>query len=91
MFRYSILNFFQDIHVRISAFLQDKVQHNSGRFVVAPPVEVFTRHHAPGTIRFMDTAGEVVETTKFHPGQSYKWGYNTDCVSFHHSKPWFLY
>ena len=39
MFRYSILNFFQDIHVRISAFLQDKVQHNSGRFVVAPPVD----------------------------------------------------
>ena len=81
MFRYSILNFFQDIHVRISAFLQDKVQHNSGRFVVAPPVEVFTRHHAPGTIRFMDTAGEVVETTKFHPGQSYKWGHNTNAAS----------
>ena len=31
VFRYSILNFFQDIHVRISAFLQDKVQHNNGR------------------------------------------------------------
>jgi len=72
--RYSILNFFQDIHVRISAFLQDNVQHNTGRFVMYPPLDVYTDTglETPGTIRFMDQFGEVVETTKFHPGQTYK-------------------
>ena len=72
--RYSILNFFQDIHVRISAFLQDNVQHNTGRFVMFPPLDVFTDAglETPGTIRFMDQCGEVVETNKFHPGQTYK-------------------
>ena len=70
--RYSILNFFQDIHVRISAFLQDKVQHNNGKFVMHPVTAVYTGMEIPGTIRYMDSSGEVVETVKFHPGQMYK-------------------
>ena len=70
--RYSILNFFQDIHVRISAFLQDKVQHNDGRFVISPPTVVYPGTDLPGTIKFMNSSGEVVETNKFYPGQEYR-------------------
>ena len=70
--RYSILNFFQDIHVRISAFLQDNVQHNDGRFVISPPTVVYPGAEPPGTIKLMNSSGEVVETNKFYPGQEYR-------------------
>ena len=38
-----------------------------------PVTAVYTGMEIPGTIRYMDSSGEVVETVKFHPGQNYKW------------------
>ena len=37
-----------------------------------PNTTLYPGVETPGTIRFMNTSGEVVETNKFHPGQVYK-------------------
>ena len=40
--------------------------------MLPPNTTLFHGVETPGTIRFMDTSGEVIETTKFHPGQVYE-------------------
>ena len=66
------MNFLQDIHVRVSVFLQEGAQHSDGRFARAPVTTLSPGIEAPGTVRFMDpSTGEVAETVKFHPGQLY--------------------
>ena len=40
--------------------------------MLPPNTTLFPGVETPGTIRFMDASGEVVETTKFHPGQVYE-------------------
>lgn len=37
-----------------------------------PNTTLYPGVETPGTIRFMNSSGEVVETNKFHPGQVYK-------------------
>ena len=72
LYRHSILNFLQDIHVRVSVFLQEGAQHSDGKFARAPVTTISPGIEAPGTVRFMDpSTGEVAETVKFHPGQLY--------------------
>ena len=66
------MNFLQDIHVRVSVFLQEGAQHSDGKFARAPVTTISPGIEAPGTVRFMDpSTGEVAETVKFHPGQLY--------------------
>ena len=66
------MNFLQDIHVRVSVFLQEGAQHSDGKFARAPITTISPGIEAPGTVRFMDpSTGEVAETVKFHPGQLY--------------------
>ena len=66
------MNFLQDIHVRVSVFLQEGAQHSDGKFARSPVTTISPGIEAPGTVRFMDPAtGEVAETVKFHPGQLY--------------------
>ena len=48
------------------------MQHNDGRFVISPPTLVYPGTDLPGTIKFMNSSGEVVETAKFYPGQEYR-------------------
>ena len=48
------------------------MQHNDGRFVISPPTVVYPGAELPGTIKFMNSSGEVVETNKFYPGQEYR-------------------
>ena len=48
------------------------MQHNDGRFVISPPTLVYPGTDLPGTIKFMNSSGEVVETNKFYPGQEYR-------------------
>jgi hypothetical protein len=71
--RHSILNFLQDIHVRVTMFLQQGVQSpEDGAFMMPPNAVLSPGVEPPGTIRLMDPAtGEVAETLKFPPGQLY--------------------
>ena len=40
--------------------------------MISPPTLVYPGTDLPGTIKFMNSSGEVVETAKFYPGQEYR-------------------
>ena len=40
--------------------------------MISPPTVVYPGTDLPGTIKFMNSSGEVVETNKFYPGQEYR-------------------
>ena len=49
--RQTLLNFFQDMHIRVSVFLRDKVQNQNGRFVISCDGPVPYGSDIPGTIQ----------------------------------------
>ena len=51
LIRQTLLHFFQDMHIRVSIFLKDKVQSQNGRFVLPPGGPVPHGMETPGTIR----------------------------------------
>uniref|UniRef100_A0A8C4WXP2 Organic solute carrier partner 1 n=1 Tax=Eptatretus burgeri TaxID=7764 RepID=A0A8C4WXP2_EPTBU len=63
--RQMLLYFFQDLHIRVSLFLKDKVQSSNGRFIlpVSGPVPCGTE--PPGTIRIYNNVGAVMKTKTF--------------------------
>eukprot|EP00794_Sanderia_malayensis_P000619 gene619-1282_t len=54
LIRTTILSFFQDMHIRVSIFLKDKVQSPNGRFVLQINGQLPWGTEVPGTIRFFN-------------------------------------
>lgn len=72
LIRLTLLNFFQDMHIRVSIFLKDKVQNSNGRFVLplSGPLPHGTEN--PGLIRYFIESGNEIKTLQFAPGGSYQ-------------------
>ncbi|XP_033741244.1 protein OSCP1-like [Pecten maximus] len=65
LIRQTLLNFFQDMHIRVSIFLKDKVQNSNGRFVLPKSGTLPWGTDSPGVIRLYDANGSVRNTTNF--------------------------
>ncbi|XP_021376797.1 protein OSCP1-like isoform X2 [Mizuhopecten yessoensis] len=65
LIRQTLLNFFQDMHIRVSIFLKDKVQSSNGRFVLPDSGTLPWKTESPGTIRLYDASGNVRNTSQF--------------------------
>ncbi|XP_049800809.1 protein OSCP1 isoform X1 [Schistocerca nitens] len=63
--RKSILNFFQDLKIRVSVFMRQKLQNSDGKFVIDPSGLVPPGCDIPGEIRSYDETGEIKDVTKF--------------------------
>ncbi|XP_064204176.1 protein OSCP1 isoform X2 [Anguilla rostrata] len=71
LIRQTLLVFFQDMHIRVSIFLKDKVQNSNGRFVLPTSGPVPHGTQVPGSIRIFSCAGEEVKRLQFPNGGSY--------------------
>lgn len=69
--RQTLLSFFQDMHIRVSIFLKDKVQTSNGRFVLSTGGPLPNGTESPGCIRLFDEKGNQVKTTNFPSGGNY--------------------
>jgi len=65
LIRQTLLIFFQDMHIRVSIFLKDKVQMPNGRFVLPKGGKVPWDSETPGVIRFYDEKGEQSNISSF--------------------------
>ncbi|XP_028415407.1 protein OSCP1-like [Dendronephthya gigantea] len=65
LIRQSLLSFLQDLHIRVSIFLKDKVQNTNGKFVLPTDGAVPFSSEVPGTIRYYDENGKVYKTNEF--------------------------
>ncbi|XP_008271889.2 protein OSCP1 isoform X2 [Oryctolagus cuniculus] len=71
LIRQTLLIFFQDLHIRVSIFLKDKVQNSNGRFVLPVSGPVPWGTEVPGLIRMFNHKGEEVKKIKFKHGGNY--------------------
>jgi len=72
MLRQTQLNFFQDMHIRVSIFLKDKVQNQDGGFVFEKGGSVPHDTEIPGTIRVFGADGTPSRMETFSPGEIYQ-------------------
>lgn len=68
LIRQSLLAFLQDLHIRVSIFLKDKVQNTNGKFVLPIDGAVPWAAEVPGLIRYHDENGKVCKTSEFDSG-----------------------
>ena len=68
LIRQSLLSFLQDLHIRVSIFLKDRVQNSNGKFVLPTNGAVPFTSDVPGTIRYYDENGKVFKTSEFDSG-----------------------
>lgn len=71
LIRQTLLIFFQDMHIRVSIFLKDKVQNSNGRFVLPTSGPVPYGTHTPGLIRMFSCSGEEVRRMQFCDSGNY--------------------
>ncbi|XP_051999547.1 protein OSCP1-like isoform X3 [Xyrauchen texanus] len=71
LIRQTLLIFFQDMHIRVSIFLKDKVQNSNGRFALPTSGPVPYGTHSPGLIRMFRCTGEEVKSLQFRDGGNY--------------------
>ncbi|XP_023489155.1 protein OSCP1 isoform X1 [Equus przewalskii] len=71
LIRQTLLIFFQDLHIRVSIFLKDRVQNSNGRFVLPVSGPVPWGTEVPGLIRMFNSKGEEVKTVEFKHGGNY--------------------
>ncbi|XP_006886515.1 PREDICTED: protein OSCP1 isoform X1 [Elephantulus edwardii] len=71
LIRQTLLTFFQDLHIRVSIFLKDKVQNSNGRFVLPISGPVPWGTEVPGLIRMFNKKGKEVKRIQFHHGGNY--------------------
>ncbi|XP_028984958.1 protein OSCP1 isoform X1 [Betta splendens] len=74
LIRQTLLIFFQDMHIRVSIFLKDKVQNSNGRFVLPTSGPVPHGTQVPGLIRMFSCTGEEVTRLQFNNGGNYTAG-----------------
>uniref|UniRef100_A0A8C5P5E0 Organic solute carrier partner 1 n=1 Tax=Jaculus jaculus TaxID=51337 RepID=A0A8C5P5E0_JACJA len=60
LIRQTLLMFFQDLHIRVSTFLKDKVQNSNGRFVLPVSGPVPWGTEVPGLIRKSVKGGWII-------------------------------
>lgn len=70
--RQTQLNFFQDMHIRVSIFLKDKVQNQDGGFVFEKGGAVPHDVELPGTIRVIGFSDTPSSMETFSPGEIYQ-------------------
>ncbi|XP_020894152.1 protein OSCP1 [Exaiptasia diaphana] len=66
--RQTLLAFFQDMHIRVSIFLKDKVQNSNGKFVISLDGPVPWETEVPGAIRYFGADEKIEKTTHFSSG-----------------------
>ncbi|XP_027720595.1 protein OSCP1 isoform X1 [Vombatus ursinus] len=71
LIRQTLLIFFQDMHIRVSIFLKDKIQNSNGRFVLPISGPVPWGTEVPGLIRMFNDKGEEVKRVEFKHGGQY--------------------
>ncbi|KFV75022.1 Protein OSCP1, partial [Dryobates pubescens] len=71
LIRQTLLVFFQDMHIRVSIFLKDKVQNSNGRFVLPISGPVPWGTEVPGLIRMFNHNGNEVKRTEFTTDGNY--------------------
>ncbi|KAM6172821.1 protein OSCP1 isoform 1-T1 [Erethizon dorsatum] len=71
LIRQTLLLFFQDLHIRVSIFLKDRVQNSNGRFVLPVSGPVPWGTEVPGLIRMFNNKGEEVKKIEFKHGGNY--------------------
>ncbi|CAL8249090.1 unnamed protein product [Lota lota] len=71
LIRQTLLIFFQDMHIRVSIFLKDKVQNSNGRFVLPTSGPVPHGTHVPSLIRMFSCNGEELSRFQFPSGGNY--------------------
>ncbi|XP_028281472.1 protein OSCP1 isoform X1 [Parambassis ranga] len=71
LIRQTLLIFFQDMHIRVSIFLKDKVQSSNGRFVLPTCGPVPHGTQVPGLIRIFSCNGEELTRLQFNNGGNY--------------------
>ncbi|XP_069828754.1 protein OSCP1 isoform X2 [Dendropsophus ebraccatus] len=71
LIRQTLLIFFQDMHIRVSIFLKDKVQNSNGRFVLPTSGPVPWGTEVPGIVRIFNCKGEEVKRMEFQNGGNY--------------------
>ncbi|NXN91726.1 OSCP1 protein, partial [Rhinopomastus cyanomelas] len=71
LIRQTLLIFFQDMHIRVSIFLKDKVQNSNGRFVLPISGPVPWGTEVPGLIRVFNHRGVEVKRMTFTSGGNY--------------------
>uniref|UniRef100_A0A8B9CYB3 Organic solute carrier partner 1 n=1 Tax=Anser brachyrhynchus TaxID=132585 RepID=A0A8B9CYB3_9AVES len=71
LIRQTLLLFFQDMHIRVSIFLKDKVQNSNGRFVLPISGPVPWGTEVPGLIRMYNRNGDEVKRTEFTTDGNY--------------------
>ncbi|TRZ03111.1 hypothetical protein DNTS_029898 [Danionella cerebrum] len=71
LIRQTLLIFFQDMHIRVSIFLKDKVQNSNGRFVLPTSGPVPYGTQTPGLVRIYSCSGEELRKTLFRDNGNY--------------------
>ncbi|CAK6964350.1 protein OSCP1 [Scomber scombrus] len=71
LIRQTLLIFFQDMHIRVSIFLKDKVQNSNGRFVLPTSGPVPHGTKIPGLIRMFSCTGEEISRLQFNNAGNY--------------------
>ncbi|XP_076827900.1 protein OSCP1 isoform X2 [Brachyhypopomus gauderio] len=71
LIRQTLLIFFQDMHIRVSIFLKDKVQNSNGRFALLTSGPVPYGTHTPGLVRMFSCNGEEVKRIQFRDDGNY--------------------
>ncbi|XP_054148535.1 protein OSCP1 isoform X2 [Melozone crissalis] len=71
LIRQTLLIFFQDMHIRVSIFLKDKVQNSNGRFVLPISGPVPWGTEVPGLIRIFNHKGVEVKRAEFSTAGNY--------------------
>ncbi|XP_055749788.1 protein OSCP1-like [Salvelinus fontinalis] len=71
LLRQTLLIFLQDMHVRVSLFLKDKVQNPNGRFSLSTTGPVPHGTEVPGLIRMFSSNGKEWKRWEFPTGGSY--------------------
>ncbi|XP_066288718.1 protein OSCP1-like [Branchiostoma lanceolatum] len=71
LIRQTLLGFFQDMHIRVSIFLKDKVQNTNGRFVLPCSGPLPFGAEIPGTIRLYNADGNMSKSVNFPSGGTY--------------------
>ncbi|XP_052389336.1 protein OSCP1-like [Carassius gibelio] len=72
LLRHTLLVLFQDMQIRVSIFLNEKIQNPNGHFVLQTSGPVPYGSEAPGLIRWFNAKGREVRRTRFPSGGSYK-------------------
>ncbi|CAM4638975.1 unnamed protein product [Leuciscus chuanchicus] len=71
LIRHTLLVLFQDMQIRISIFLKEKIQNPNGHFVMQTSGPVPHGFEVPGLIRWFNAKGREVRRSRFPSGGSY--------------------